>query len=170
MKSKIRKISLLLVLLLVCIFAFVGCNFTSCGIIKDGTPDELHIFGSDKSRSLSDYHIDYLKFNYYSTNLATIYDYDDMAVLFDLANELVLTKSQEDEHNNHYPEDFDLLCSVGFVREGTDGRPDVAYWFYVATTGEICYRRDRFAATAVFYTAESTEILNEVNRLIELYN
>ena len=162
MKKALTKVFLYIIITLTVCFSFTGC-------VKDGTPDELRIFNSSSARSLSDYHIDYLKLQYYSTNLAIIYDYDDMTVLFDLANELVLTKSQEDEHNNFYPEDFDLLCGVGFVREGTEGRPDAAYWFYVATTGEICYRQNRLAATTVFYTAESIEILNEVNRLIELY-
>lgn len=162
MKKALTKVFLYIIITLTVCFSITGC-------VKDGTPDELLIFNSSSARSLSDYHIDYLKFSYYSTNLAIIYDYDDMAVLFDLANELVLTKAQEDEHNNHYPEDFELLCDVGFVREGTGGRPGAGYWFSVATTGEICYRQARFAATAVFYTAESTEILNEVNRLIELY-
>ena len=96
----------------------------------------------------------------------TIYDYDDMTALFDMANELVLTKSHE---SNNLPLDFELLCTVSFVREYED-RANEAYYFNVSTTGEICYLRDRIAAVSVVYVGNSTEILNEVNRLIELYN
>lgn len=161
-KTFIKALFYIITTLTVCL------SITGCGIIKDGTPEELRIFNS--TQSLEQHHFDYLKIKYDSNDSATIYDFNDMAVLFDLANELVLTKSQEDKHNNHLPEDFDLLCSVGFVRIETGGRPNYGEWFYVSTTGEICYRLDRLAATTVFYAAESTAILNEVTRLIEKYN
>ena len=161
-KTFIKALFYIITALTVCL------SITGCGIIKDGTPKELRIFNSIES--LEQHHFDYLKIKYDSNDSATIYDYNDMAVLFDLANELVLTKSQEDRHNDRLPEDFDLLCSVGFVRIETGGRPNYGEWFYVSTTGEICYRRDRLAATTVFYAAESTAILNEVTRLIEKYN
>ena len=117
--------------------------------------------------SLEQFDFDYLKIERDSNDIVMIYDYDDMIELFTLADELVLTKSYE---GNDLPEDFDYLCSVTFFRQGKDGRPDVSYYFYVSTAGEICYRRERLAASDVYYMADSTAILNEVNRLMELYN
>lgn len=165
MKKTFIKVFLYIITTLTICLSLTGCNFESNDL---STPQELTIFHS--TQSLEQHHFDYLKIEYDSNDSATIYDYNDMIVLFDLANELVLTKSQEDERNHSLPKDFDLLCSVSFFRKGTEGRPDVAYWFYVATTGEICYRHNRLAATTVYYTAESTEILNEVTLLIEQYN
>lgn len=165
MKKTFIKVFLYIITTLTVCFSLTGCKFESNDI---RTPQELTIFNS--TMSLEQHHFDYLKIKYDSNDSATIYDYNDMAVLFDLVNELVLTKSQEDRHNDFLPNDFDLLCSVGFVKIGTEGRPNFAYWFYVSTTGEILYRRNRLAATTVFYTAESTAILDEVTRLIEKYN
>ena len=149
------------------ILALAIClSITSCNIKIDTDPDEWRIFHNQKQYSLSDYHIDYLKLSRYGTELAMIYDYDDMIALFDMVNELVLTKSHE---SNNLPPDFELLCTVSFVREYED-RANVSYYFNVSTTGEICYLRDRIAAVSVVYVGNSTEILDEVNRLIELYN
>ena len=145
----------------------IAClSITGCKITKDGTPDEWRIFGNDNERSLSDYHIDYLKLSRYSTTYATIYGCDDMTALFDMVNKLVLTKSHE---SNDLPADFDLLCTVSFVHEDKE-RYDLSYYFQLSTTSEICFIKSRLAAVGVGYVGSSTEILNEVNRLIELYN
>ena len=155
-----KKILLYITIVLTVCFSVTGC-------VKDGTPDELRIFNSDYAHSLSDYHIDYLCFSYYSTEPDTIiYDYDDMTALFEMVKELVLTKSHE---SNDLPDDFELLCYVSFVYENGNG-PTMSYYFALSTTGEICYLRQRLAAVSVVYVGNSTEILNEVNRLIELYN
>ena len=156
-----KKIFLYILIVLTVCFSLTGC------VIKDGAPDELHVFDSDYAHSLSDYHIDYLRLSYNSTEIATIYDYDDMTVLFDMVSALVLTKT--DERSNDLPADFDLLCHVSFVRV-YENRPNESYFFDLSTTGEICFLKQQFAAESVVYTGYSTEILNEVNRLIELYN
>lgn len=158
-----RKVFLSLMLLLAVCFSLPGCKFESNDI---RAPQELTIFNS--TQSFEQFHFDYLEIGYNSNDSVTIHDNNDMIVLFDLADELVLTKSHEDD-NKHLPEDFDFLCRVRFHKQGIDGRPDVSYVFFVSTTGDICYIRQRLAATTVFYMAESTAILNEVNRLIELY-
>ena len=157
-----KKTLLSLMLLLAISLSITGCKFENNDI---RSPQELTIFSS--SMSLEQFDFDYLKIERDSNDIVMIYDYDDMIELFTLADELVLTKSYE---GNDLPEDFDYLCSVTFFRQGKNGRPDVSYYFYVSTAGEICYRRQRLAASTVFYTAESTAILNEVNRLIEVYN
>ena len=157
-----KKAFISLILLLVISSSITGCKFESNDI---RAPQELTIFHS--SMSLEQFNFDYLKIDCDSNDTIMIYDYDDMIELFNLADELVLTKSYE---GYELPEDFDYLCSVTFFRQGKDGRPDVSYYFYVSTAGEICYRRQRLAASDVYYVAESTAILNEVNRLIELYN
>ena len=157
-----KKAILSLILLVAISFSITGCNFESNDI---RAPQELTIFNS--TMSLEQYDFDYLEIEYNSNDSVMIYDYDDMIELFTLADALVLTKSYE---GYDMPEDFDYLCSVTFFRQGKDGRPDVSYYFYVSTIGEICYRRQRLAASDVYYVAESTAILNEVNRLIELYN
>ncbi len=157
-----KKAILSLILLVAISFSITGCKFESNDI---RAPQELTIFHS--TMSLEQFDFDYLKIKCDSNDTVMIYDYDDMIELFTLADALVLTKSYE---GYDLPEDFDYLCSVTFFRQGKDGRPDVSYYFYVSTSGEICYRRDRLASTTVFYTAESSAILNEVNRLIELYN
>ena len=156
-----KKVFLSLILLVI-IFSVTGCKFENNDIRE---PQELTIFNS--SMSLEQFNFDYLKIKCESNDPVMIYDYDDMIELFTLADALVLTKSYE---GYDMPEDFDYLCSVTFFRQGKDGRPDVSYYFYVSTIGEICYRRQRLAASDVYYVAESTSILNEVNRLIELYN
>lgn len=156
-----KKIFLYILIVLTVCFSLTGC------VIKDGAPDEWRVFDSDYAHSLSDYHIDYLRLSYYSTEIATIYDYDDMTVLFDMVSALVLTKT--DERSNHLPGDFELLCYVSFVYENGNG-PTISYYFALSTTGEICFLKQQFAAESVVYTGYSTEILNEVNRLIELYN
>ena len=150
-----------MLLIAVC-FSVTGCKFESRDI---RAPQELTIFHS--TMSLEQFRFDYLKIECNSNDRVMIYDYDDMRELFNLADALVLTKSHE---GYNLPEDFDYLCSVTFFRQGKDGRPDASYYFYVSTTGEICYRRQRLAASDVYYKAESTAILNEVKRLIELYN
>ena len=66
------------VFLCIMIALTVCLSVTGCKIIIDGTLDEWRIFRSDNRRSLSDYHIDYLKLSRYSTAYATIYDYNDM--------------------------------------------------------------------------------------------
>ena len=157
-----KKAILSLILLVAISFSITGCKFESNDI---RAPQELTIFHS--TMSLEQFNFDYLKIKYNSNDCVMIYDYDDMIELFNLADALVLTKSHE---GYNLPEDFDYLCSVTFFRQGKDGRPDVSYYFYVSKVGEICYRRQRLAASDVFYMAESTAILNEVNRLIELYN
>ena len=157
-----RKAFISLMLLVAVCFSITGCKFESNDI---RAPQELTIFNS--TMSLEQFNFDYLKIEYNSDDCVMIYDYDDMRELFNLADALVLTKSYE---GYDMPEDFDYLCSVTFFRQGKDGRPDVSYYFYVSTIGEICYRRQRLAASDVYYVAESTAILNEVNRLIELYN
>ena len=156
-----KKVFISLILLVI-IFSVTGCKFESNDI---SAPQELTIFNS--TMSLEQYDFDYLEIEYNSNDSVMIYDYDDMIELFTLAEALVLTKSYE---GKDLPEDFDYLCSVTFFRQGKDGRPDVSYYFYVSTAGEICYRRQRLAASNVYYMAESTSILSEVNRLIELYN
>ncbi len=157
-----RKAFISLMLLVAVCFSIAGCKFESNDI---RAPQELTIFHS--TMSLEQFNFDYLKIEYNSDDCVMIYDYDDMRELFNLADALVLTKSHE---GYNLPEDFDYLCSVTFFRQGKDGRPDTSYYFYVSTAGEICYRRQRLAASDVYYKAESTAILNEVNRLIELYN
>ena len=157
-----KKAILSLILLVAISFSITGCKFESNDI---RAPQELTIFSS--TMSLEQFSFDYLKIEYNSDDCVMIYDYDDMRELFNLADALILTKSYE---GYDMPEDFDYLCSVTFFRQGKDGRPDVSYYFYVSTIGEICYRRQRLAASDVYYVAESTAILNEVNRLIELYN
>ena len=157
-----KKAFISLILLLTISLSVTGCKFESNDI---RAPQELTIFNS--SMSLEQFNFDYLKIKCESNDPVMIYDYDDMIELFTLADSIVLIKSYE---GYDLPEDFDYLCSVTFFRQGKDGRPDVSYYFYVSTAGEICYRRQRLAASTVFYTAESTAILNEVNRLIELYN
>ena len=157
-----KKAFISLILLLAISSSITGCKFENNDI---RAPQELTIFHS--SMSLEQFNFDYLKIDCDSNDTIMIYDYDDMIELFNLADELVLTKSYE---GYELPEDFDYLCSVTFFRQGKDGRPDVSYYFYVSKVGEICYRRQRLAASDVFYMAESTAILNEVNRLIELYN
>ena len=157
-----KKAFISLILLLAISSSITGCKFENNDI---RAPQELTIFHS--SRSLEQFNFDYLKIDCDSNDTIMIYDYDDMIELFTLADALVLTKSYE---GYDMPEDFDYLCSVTFFRQGKDGRPDVSYYFYVSTIGEICYRRQRLAASDVYYMAESTSILNEVNRLIELYN
>ena len=157
-----KKAFISLILLLAISSSITGCKFENNDI---RAPQELTIFHS--SMSLEQFNFDYLKIDCDSNDTIMIYDYDDMIELFNLADELVLTKSYE---GYDMPEDFDYLCSVTFFRQGKDGRPDVSYYFYVSTIGEICYRRQRLAASDVYYVAESTAILNEVNRLIELYN
>ena len=157
-----KKSILSLMLLLAISFSMVGCRFESNDI---RAPQELTIFHS--TLTLEQFDFDYLKIEYNSNDSVMIYDYDDMRELFDLADALVLTKSYE---GYDIPEDFDCLCSVTFFRQGKDGQPDASYYFYVSTAGKICYRRQRLAASDVYYMAESTAILNEVNRLIELYN
>lgn len=157
-----KKAILSLMLLLAISFSVIGCTFESNDI---RAPQELTIFNS--SMSLEQFHFDYLKIKLDSNDTIMIYDYDDMIELFNLADALVLTKSYE---GYDLPEDFDYLCSVTFFRQGKDGRPDVSYYFYVSKAGEICYRRKRLAASDVYYMAESTAILNEVNRLTQLYN
>ena len=158
-KLFLNKLFLYILIVLTVCFSLTGC-------VKDGAPDEWRFFDSDYAHSLSDYHIDYLRLSYYSTEIVTIYDYDDMTALFDMVSDLVLTKSHE---SNHLPGDFELLCYVSFVYENGNG-PTISYYFALSTTGEICYLRQRFAAESVVYVGNSTEILNEVNRLIELYN
>ena len=157
-----KKAFLSLILLLAISLSITGCKFESNDI---RAPQELTIFSS--SMSLEQFNFDYLIIKCDSNDTVMIYDYDDMIELFTLADALVLTKSHE---GYELPEDFDYLCNVTFFRQGKDGRPDVSYYFYVSTAGEVCYRRQRLAASDVYYTAESTAILNEVNRLIELYN
>ena len=157
-----KKAFISLILLLAISSSITGCKFENNDI---RAPQELTIFHS--SRSLEQFNFDYLKIDCDSNDTIMIYDYDDMIELFNLADELVLTKSYE---GYELPEGFDYLCSVTFFRQGKDGRPDVSYYFYVSKVGEICYRRQRLAASDVFYMAESTAILNEANRLIELYN
>ena len=157
-----KKAFISLILLLAISSSITGCKFENNNI---HAPQELTIFHS--SMSLEQFNFDYLKIDCDSNDTIMIYDYDDMIELFNLADELVLTKSYE---GYELPEDFDYLCSVTFFRQGKDGRPDVSYYFYVSKVGEICYRRQRLAASDVFYMAESTAILNEANRLIELYN
>jgi hypothetical protein len=157
-----KKAILSLMLLFAISFSVTGCKFESNDI---RAPQELTIFHS--SMSLEQFNFDYLEIENNSNDSVMIYDYDDMIELFTLADALVLTKSYE---GYDMPEDFDYLCRVKFFRQGKDGRPDVSYYFYVSTAGEICYRRQRLAASDVYYTAESTAILNEVNQLIELYN
>ena len=157
-----RKVFLSLILSIAVCISITGCKFENNDI---RAPQELTIFHS--SMSLEQFNFDYLKIKCESNDPVMIYDYDDMIELFILADALVLTKSYE---GYDLPEDFDYLCSVTFFRQGKDGRPDVSYYFYVSTAGEICYRRQRLAASDVYYMAESTAILNEVNRLIELYN
>ena len=148
------------------ILALVIClSITGCNIKIDTDPDEWRIFRDD-SYSLSNYNFDYLRLSHYGTELAKIYDYDDMTALFDMTKALVLTRSHE---SNDLPADFELLCTVSFVRKNGDG-PVVSYYFNISTTGEICFIRDRIATIGVVYVGNSTEILNEVNRLIELYN
>lgn len=148
------------------ILAFVIClSFVGCNIKTDTDPDEWRIF-RDNSYSLSNYNFDYLKLSRYGTELATIYDYDDMTALFDMTKALVLTRSHE---SNDLPNDFELLCTVSFVRKNGNG-PVVSYYYDISTTGEICFIRERLATIGVVYIGNSTEILNEVNRLIELYN
>lgn len=156
-----KKVFLSLILLVI-IFSVTGCKFESNDI---RAPQELTIFNS--TMSLEQFDFDYLEIEYNSNDSVMIYDYDDMIELFTLADALVLTKSYE---GYDMPEDFDYLCSITFFRQGKDGRPDVSYYFYVSKVGEICYRRQRLAASDVYYMAESTSILSEVNRLIELYN
>ena len=155
-----KKITCIILTFIICL-SFAGCN-----IKIDTDPDEWRILRDD-SYFLENYNFDYLRLSHYNTELATFYDYEDMTTLFDLTKALVLTRSHE---SNHLPKGFDLLCSVVFFRQGTDGRPDVAYYYDVSTTGDICFIRDRIAAIGVVYIGNSTEILNEVNRLIELYN
>ena len=157
-----KKAFISLILLLAISSSITGCKFENNDI---RAPQELTIFHS--SMSLEQFNFDYLKIDCDSNDTIMIYDYDDMIELFNLADELVLTKSYE---GYELPEDFDYLCSVTFFRQGKDGRPDVSYYFYVSKVGEICYRRQRLAASDVYYMAESTAILNEVNRLIELNN
>ena len=157
-----KKAFLPLMLLLTISLSVTGCKFESNDI---RAPQELTIFNS--SMSLEQFNFDYLKIKCESNDPVMIYDYDDMIELFTLVDSIVLTKSYE---GYDMPEEFDYLCSVTFFRQGKDGRPDVSYYFYVSTIGEICYRRQRLAASDVYYVAESTAILNEVNRLIELYN
>ena len=106
-----KKAFFCITIVLIACLSIMGCKIT-----KDGTPDEWRIFGNDNERSLSDYHIDYLKLSRYSTTYATIYGCDDMTALFDMVNKLVLTKSHE---SNDLPADFDLLCTVSFVHEDT---------------------------------------------------
>ena len=156
----LNKLFLYILIVLTVCFSLTGC-------VKDGAPDEWRFFDSDYAHSLSDYHIDYLHLSYYSTEIATIYDYDDMTVLFDMVSALVLTKTNE--RRNDLPDDFELLCDVCFVNENGNG-PTMSYYFSLSTTGEICFLRQQLAAESVVYTGYSTEILNEVNRLIELYN
>ena len=156
-----KKTILSLMLLFAISFSVTGCKFENNDI---RAPQELTIFNS--TMSLEQYDFDYLEIEYNSNDSVMIYDYDDMIELFTLADALVLTKSYE---GYDMPEDFDYLCSVTFFRQGKDGRPDVSYYFYVSTAGEISHRRQRLAASDVFYMAESAAILNEVNRLIELY-
>ena len=159
-----RKAFISLMLLVTVCFSITGCEFESNDI---RAPQELTIFHS--TMSLEQFNFDYLKIEYNSNDCVMIYDYDDMIELFNLADALVLTKSHEKDESD-LPEDFDYLCSVTFFRQGKDGRPDASYRFYVSTAGEICYIRQRLAATTIFYMTESSAILNEVNRLIELYN
>ena len=155
-----KKAILSLILLLAISLSITGCKFEF-----NDTPQELTIFLP--TMTLEQFNFDYLKIKCNSNDTVMIYDYDDMRELFNLADALVLTKSHE---GHDLPEDFDYLCTVTFFRQGINGRPDASYYFYVSTTGEICYRRQRLAASDVYYKAESTAILNEVNRLIELYN
>ena len=155
-----KKAILSLILLLAISLSITGCKFEF-----NDTPQELTIFLP--TMTLEQFNFDYLKIKCNSNDTVMIYDYDDMRELFNLADALVLTKSHE---GHDLPKDFDYLCTVTFFRQGINGRPDASYYFYVSTTGEICYRRQRLAASDVYYKAESTAILNEVNRLIELYN
>ena len=157
-----KKAIISLMLLFAISFSVTGCKFESNDI---RAPQELTIFNS--TMSLEQFDFDYLEIEYNSNDSVMVYDYDDMIELFTLADALVLTKSYE---GYDMPEDFDYLCSVTFFRQGKDGRPDVSYYFFVSAAGEICYRRERLAASDVYYMTESTSILNEVNRLIELYN
>ena len=159
-----RKVFIAFILSFVICFSITGCKFESNDI---RAPQELTIFHS--TRSLEQFEFDYLKIKYNSNDSVMIYDYNDMIELFNLANELVLTKSHESVKND-LPKDFDYFCTVTFFKQGKNGRPDVSYYFFVSTVGEICYRRTRLAATTVFYTTESSAILNEVHRLIELYS
>ena len=139
---------------------------TGCNIDPNGAPDEWYIFGKDKSNTLRDYQIDYLKLSLDSTpDDLIISDYADMTPLFNMVNDLVLTKSYEGEN---LPDDFDLLCTVSFVHKEENRRK--SYFFNLSTTGEICYKKGRLASESVIYVGNSTKILNEVNRLIELYN
>ena len=126
-----RKVFISLTLLLAVSFSISGCKFESNDI---RAPQELTIFNS--TMSLEQYDFDYLEIEYNSNDSLMIYEYNDMIELFNLADELVLTKSNEDDEND-LPEEFDYLCRVKFYRQGTDGRPDISYAFYVSTTGEI---------------------------------
>lgn len=157
-----RKHFLSLILLLGVCFSVTGCKFESNDI---RAPEELTIFHS--TMSLEQHDFDYLEIEYNSNECVMIYDYNDMLELFDLSDELVLTKSYE---GYQLPVDFEYLCSVLFFKKGKDGRPDSSYCFYVSTVGEICYARYRLATSNVYYVTKSTAILNEVNRLIELYS
>ena len=153
-------------LLCIAVILAVCISATGCTTPLYGTPDEWYIFGKDKSNSLRDYQIDYLKLSLDSTpDDLIISDYADMTPLFNMVNDLVLTKSYEGED---LPDDFELLCTVSFVHK--EENRSKSYFFKLSTTGEICYKKGRLALESVIYVGNSTKILNEVNRLIELYN
>ena len=88
-----------------------------------------------------------------------------MTPLFDMVNDLVLTKSYEGED---LPDDIELLCKVSFVHK--EEKRSRSYFFDLSTTGEIFHPKGGLVSESVIYVGNSTEILNEVNRLIELYN
>ena len=128
--------------------------------------DELPVF-SDFNRPFESYSIDYLWLEDRHGEISVkIYDHDDMEPLFDLANKVVLKKSHE---GDNLPDDFDYLCSVVFVNTNEPG-PTITYRFDLSKTGDICDVHKRLAAVGVVYVGgRSTEILDEVNRLLEVY-
>ncbi len=111
--------------------------------------------------------IDVLSITEYGTALAEFENYDDMQILFELTKELTLTKAYE---GDDLPPDFDYYCDVAFIH--FDNRnPELSprYGFRLSKTGDIYVIRQRLAAKSIIYQGHSEEILNEVTRLIELY-
>ncbi len=151
----IRILSLAIIGVLL-VFCISGCEL----------PDEWHIFDEDDA-SLKHCHIDVLSIGNYGAVLAEFESHDDMQILFELTKTLTLQKAYE---GNDLPPDFDYYCDVGFIH--FDKRnPELSphYGFKLSKTGYIYVEKQRLAAESIFYAGHSEEILNEVTRLIELY-
>ncbi len=151
----IRILSLAITSILL-VFCISGCEI----------PDEWHIFDEDNV-SLEHCRIDVLSIREYGTELAEFENHDDMQILFELTKQLTLPKAYE---GNDLPPDFDYYCDVDFIHfDKRNPELSPSYGFKLSKTGYIYVIKQRLAAESIIYAGYSEEILNEVTRLIELY-